>query len=90
MRRPGIHEALTMRRVAAGLASALPGTLGGLLRARDAERDSPVARHDVVIRNNLAALLTRSDHFDQRATATQGDFPSRVSGRLPFLPNWEG
>ena len=65
---------------------------GHVLRARDAERDSPrsLARYDAVFRDTLAALLTRSDHFDQRATATQGDFPSRVSGRLPFLPNWEG
>ena len=51
---------------------------GHVLRPRDAERDSPVARHDAVFRDTLAALLTRSDHFDQRATATQGDFPSRV------------
>eukprot|EP00966_Prymnesium_polylepis_P178537 4134784-Prymnesium_polylepis.1 len=50
---------------------------GHVLRARDTERDSPVARHDAVFRDTLAALLTRLDHFDQRATATQGDFPSR-------------
>ena len=63
---------------------------GHVLRARDAERDSPVARHDAVFRDTLAALLTRSDHFDQRATATQGDFPSRVFRQAALPPKLGG
>ena len=63
---------------------------GQVLRVRDDDRDSPVARHDSVFRDTLAALLTRADLYERRAAATAQGFHGRVFRQAALPPKLGG